>query len=90
MNCIACEAEIPDGAKFCTDCGAPQTVACAACGDPLGAPTSEPARAQPAEAKRRQVTVLFADLVGSIHSWFTEGFDTPDLVEAKALLDDLA
>ena len=25
-----------------------------------------------------------------IHGWFTEGFDTPDLTEAKALLDKLA
>jgi hypothetical protein len=25
-----------------------------------------------------------------IHGWFTEGFDTPDLEDAKALLDELA
>jgi hypothetical protein len=25
-----------------------------------------------------------------IYSWFTEGFDTPDLKEVKALLDELA
>ena len=25
-----------------------------------------------------------------IYNWFTEGFDTPDLKEAKALLDALA
>jgi predicted ATPase len=30
------------------------------------------------------------DLLAPIYSWFTEGFDTPDLKEAKALLDDLA
>ena len=24
-----------------------------------------------------------------IYSWFTEGFDTPDLIDAKALLDEL-
>ena len=24
------------------------------------------------------------------YGWFTEGFDTPDLKEAKALLDELA
>jgi class 3 adenylate cyclase/predicted ATPase len=29
------------------------------------------------------------DLLGPIHGWFTEGFDTPDLVEAKALLEAL-
>ena len=26
---------------------------------------------------------------GPFTSWFTEGFDTPDLKEAKALLDSL-
>jgi predicted ATPase len=29
------------------------------------------------------------DLLASIYGWFTEGFDTPDLREAKALLDEL-
>jgi predicted ATPase len=30
------------------------------------------------------------DLLAPIYSWFTEGFATKDLKEAKALLDDLA
>ena len=30
------------------------------------------------------------DLLAPIYGWFTEGFDTPDLKEAKALLDALA
>jgi predicted ATPase len=29
-------------------------------------------------------------LLAGLHRWFTEGFDTPDLQEAKALLDGLA
>jgi hypothetical protein len=29
------------------------------------------------------------DLLAPVYDWFTEGFDTPDLVEAKALLDAL-
>ena len=29
-------------------------------------------------------------LLAPIYSWFTEGFDTADLQEAKALLDELA
>ena len=29
------------------------------------------------------------DLITPIYSWFTEGFDTPVLKEAKALLDEL-
>jgi predicted ATPase len=28
--------------------------------------------------------------LAGVYDWFTEGFDTPDLGEAKALLDDLA
>ena len=30
------------------------------------------------------------DLLASVYNWFTEGFDTADLQEAKALLDALA
>ena len=30
------------------------------------------------------------DLLAPIYGWFTEGFDTPDLKDAKALLDELA
>jgi predicted ATPase len=30
------------------------------------------------------------DLLASLYSWFTEGFDTADLQEAQALLDALA
>jgi hypothetical protein len=29
------------------------------------------------------------DLLAPIHGWFTEGFDTPVLQDAKALLDQL-
>jgi predicted ATPase/class 3 adenylate cyclase len=30
------------------------------------------------------------DLLAPVYGWFTEGFDTPDLKDAKALLDELA
>ena len=30
------------------------------------------------------------ELLASVYGWFTEGFDTLDLKEAKALLDELA
>ncbi len=30
------------------------------------------------------------DLLGPVYGWFTEGFDTTDLKEAKALLDKLS
>ena len=29
-------------------------------------------------------------MLGEIYNWFTEGFDLPDLKEAKALLDELS
>jgi len=38
------------------------------------------------EQSRRAEAV---DLLAPIYGWFTEGFDTPDLKEAKALLDEL-
>jgi predicted ATPase len=30
------------------------------------------------------------NLLAPVYDWFTEGFDTPDLIEAKHLLDALA
>ena len=38
------------------------------------------------QGKRDAARQLLADVYG----WFTEGFDTPDLQDAKALLDALA
>ena len=29
------------------------------------------------------------DLLAPVYNWFTEGFDTKDLIEAKALLEEL-
>jgi hypothetical protein len=29
-------------------------------------------------------------MLSDLYSWFTEGFDTPDLKDAKALLDELS
>ena len=29
------------------------------------------------------------DLLAPVYGWFTEGFDTPDFKQAKALLDEL-
>jgi predicted ATPase len=30
------------------------------------------------------------NLLGPVYHWFTEGFDTADLIDAKALLDELS
>jgi predicted ATPase len=39
-----------------------------------------------AEAGRRDEA---RDLLAPVYGWFTEGFDTPDLKEVKALIDEL-
>jgi hypothetical protein len=36
--------------------------------------------------KRDEARTMLAD----IYNWFTEGFDTADLIDAKALLDELS
>ena len=89
MECPSCKDDVPDGSKFCIECGAALPVACASCGhDNLprakfcancgtnltsGAPTvwAETTSALPgpvplaSSAERRQLTVMFVDLVGS-------------------------
>src|SRR6478735_2386329 len=35
MKCFACEYDNPEGAKFCLNCGKPQTMACHNCGTQL-------------------------------------------------------
>jgi len=48
------------------------------------------AAASLARLRRDQGRIAGArDLLAPVYGWFTEGFDTPDLKEAKALLDEL-
>ena len=35
-------------------------------------------------------TMLSTELLAPVYEWFTEGFDTADLKDAKALLEELA
>ena len=44
------------------------------------------ARLWDGQGKRREAR----QLLGSIYAWFTEGFDTKDLKDAKALIENLA
>jgi predicted ATPase len=39
--------------------------------------------------KRRGKIGEACEMLAPIYGWFTEGFDTPDLIEAKALLDEM-
>jgi predicted ATPase len=49
-------------------------------------PAMSLARLWPDQGKREEAR----DLLAPVYCWFTEGFDTRDLKEAKALLDELA
>jgi predicted ATPase len=44
-----------------------------------------PARLKPNQGKPDEAR----DLLAPVYGWFTEGFDTLDLKEAKTLLDEL-
>jgi predicted ATPase len=45
---------------------------------------------QPPRTWQRQRKAAGAyELLAPIYGWFTEGFETPDLQEAKALLEEL-
>ena len=46
----------------------------------------EPRAAFARQGHRDEARAMLADVYG----WFTEGFDTADLKDAKALLDELA
>ena len=92
MECLNCQATLAEGAKFCSECGTPLSLACPACGHVCGASAkfcpecgtpvsprdasqpvstqSPPAAPSPRDsagehAERRQLTVLFCDLIGS-------------------------
>src|SRR5262249_50281210 len=81
MVCTSCKADVAEGSKFCTQCGATLPLACPSCGhgNPSAAkfcancgiklpivPAETAARLlAPAVAERRQLTVMFCDLVGS-------------------------
>src|SRR5689334_19039915 len=59
-RCLVCGAETLPGKRFCGDCGSPLTMPSA--DQPAIKVRTVPAKP---EAERRQMTVLFCDLVGS-------------------------
>ena len=85
MDCRTCGAANPEGAAYCSACGASLSTACPSCGNELapgarfcsscGAAVVTPS---PAE-ERKLVTVLFADVSGS--TTLGERLDPEDLRE---------
>src|SRR5438552_5650555 len=81
MRCPECRHEAPAGAEFCPECGTKLAATCARCGTPsaagqkfctkCGASLAAPGGSErerprsPAAAERRQLTVIFCDVVGS-------------------------
>ena len=86
MRCPSCKADIPEGSKFCLECGAALLGRCPSCGNAnpasakfclecghklptTGVEATDTATPQPSQvagsAERRQLTVMFCDLVGS-------------------------
>jgi uncharacterized membrane protein YvbJ len=80
MECLKCGAKLSDSSKFCTECGAPVPLACPSCGrsNPphakfcancgtklIGVSTAVAPASLESSAERRQLTVMFCDLVGS-------------------------
>ena len=41
------------------------------------------------ELSDERALAVAGDLLAPLYAWFTEGFDTPDLQDAKTLLDEL-
>src|SRR5437867_3684994 len=66
VGCPQCGASNRPGAKFCTKCGRRLTLGTSAAPTAIPAASAEPQPApQPQSAERRQLTVMFCDLVGS-------------------------
>jgi len=91
MNCSKCGTDIPDAMKFCNECGTPvknvcpnckfenpsQSKFCGECGSSLSVHTPKSVSKHQQEAERRQLTVMFCDLVGSTQ--LSEQLDPEDL-----------
>ena len=63
--CGSCNSLNPRSAKFCSECATPFAPAAAAAPAPLAAPVPTAPPPSINRSERRQLTVMFADLVGS-------------------------
>ncbi|MCH8999287.1 MAG: AAA family ATPase [Proteobacteria bacterium] len=81
LQCPACDSESPPGKKFCGDCGASLV------GDATPPEDAAPAPLAP-KVERRQLTVMFCDLVGSTE--LSRRLDPEDLREVMRRYQDAA
>lgn len=97
MQCLRCRADVPADARFCPSCGAPQLRSCGhcgtgnqagdrfckGCGKPLAGVAPLPGAGPKGEAERRNLTVMFCDVVGSVAlSTTLDAEDLRDLMRA--------
>ncbi|MCG8509937.1 MAG: AAA family ATPase [Rhodospirillales bacterium] len=79
MQCRNCDSENREGRRFCSECGAPLKAASESAREPSAA--ASPA-AETSVAERRQLTVMFCDLVGS--TALSQQYDPEELREVIA------
>lgn len=77
MTCAACGRSNPVDSRFCSGCGSSLAFRCSVCGTETqadarfcnhcgAAVSAAPAHGEKAEAARKVVTIVFADLIGSV------------------------
>ncbi len=93
MKCPKCQAENPEGMKFCGVCGAKLEIICPSCqfsnplpfrfcggcGQELGEGTRKEKRVPESEGERKYVTAMFSDLSG--YTAMTEKLDPEEVKE---------
>jgi len=97
MKCPECQSEIPEGMKFCGQCGRALEIVCphckgvnpllfkfcGKCGQPLATPSSIQRHGMSvSEGERKHITVLFSDLSG-----YTSLSEKLDPEEVKAIMN---
>src|SRR3989337_590827 len=101
MRCRSCGFENPEGINFCGGCGVPlknlcincgfenpsQFKFCGVCGKPHTAQLSPTRPTQTIEAERRQLTVMFCDLVGS--TTLSEQLDPEELRDVVRIYQEV-
>jgi hypothetical protein len=99
MRCTKCGSDNAAEARFCNQCATPLNRACPQCAHrnapgakfcaQCAAALAGHAASAPASPPQSASTAPHVRVLAAIYNWFTEGFDTPDLIDAKALLNKL-